>query len=89
MHPVDAHGESMSQYFEHVGKYDFSSLHFPVGSFASRNNMSINVYVVDDDKNVIYPLRVSSTHVPGRHVDLLSFERNGILHYTTIRNLAD
>ena len=25
MHPVDAHGDRMSQYTEHVGKYDFSS----------------------------------------------------------------
>ena len=30
MHPVDANGECMSQYTEHVGKYDISSLHFPV-----------------------------------------------------------
>ena len=29
--------------------------------------MSINVYGVDDDKKVIYPLRVSSTLVPDRH----------------------
>ena len=31
-----------------------------------RNNMSINVYGVDDDKKVIYPLRVSSALVPYR-----------------------
>ena len=30
MHPVDAHGGRMSQYTEHISKYDFSSLHFPV-----------------------------------------------------------
>ena len=65
--------------------------HFPVplssvGSFATTNNMSINVYGADDDKKVIYPVRVSSTIVPDRRVDLLLFERNGIQHYTTIRN---
>ena len=43
------------------GEYDFSSLSFPVphssvGSFALRNNMSINVYGVDDDNELIYPL---------------------------------
>ena len=48
--------------------------------------MSINVYGVDDDKKVFYPLRVSSTLVPDRHV-LLLFERNGIQHYTIIRNV--
>ena len=62
MHPVDAHGERMSQYVEHISKYDLSSLNFPVPlssicSFASANNMSINVYGVDDDKKMIYPLR--------------------------------
>ena len=54
---------------EHIGKYDFSSLPFPiplsfVGSFVSANNMFINIYGVDDDNEVIYPLHVSSTLVP-------------------------
>ena len=59
-----------------------------IGPFAMRNNMSINVYGVDDDKEVIYPLRVSSTLVPDRHVDLLLFEHDGVQHYTTIRNIS-
>ena len=93
MHPVDANAHRMSQYTGHVGKYDFSSLHSPVplsfvGSLATSNNMSINVYGVDDDKKVIYPHRVSSTLVPDRHVDLLLIEHNGIQHYTTIRNFS-
>ena len=93
LHSVDANGDRMSQYTEHVGKYDFSSLHFPVplysvGSFAAMNNMYIKVDGVDDDKKVIYPFRVSFTLVPDRHVDLLLFERNGIQHYTTIRNFS-
>ena len=70
----------MSQYVERSSKYNFSSLHFPVhlssvGSFASSNNMSINVYGEDDDKKVIYSLRVSPTLVSDRHVDLILFER--------------
>ena len=47
-------------------------------------NMSINVYGVYDDNEVIYPLRVSSILVPGRHVDLLLFGRDGVQHYTII-----
>ena len=87
---IDAH--LMSKYTEHVGKYDFSSLSFPVhlssvGSFASANNISINIYGVDD-KKVVYPLRVSTTLVPDRHVDLLLFERNGTQHYIAIRNFS-
>ena len=46
------------------------------------------MYGVDDDKKVIYPLRVSSTLVPDRDVDLLLIDRNGIQHYTTIRNFS-
>ena len=74
-----------------MGKSDFSPLSFPVslqavGSFTLRNNMSINVYGVNDDNEVIYPL--SSTLVPDRHVDLLLFEHNGVQHYTTIRDFS-
>ena len=41
--------------------------------------MSINVYGVDDDSEVIYPLCISSKLVP---------ERDGVQHYTTITNLS-
>ena len=38
---------------EHVNKYDFSSLRFPVplssiASFAASDNLSINVYGIED-----------------------------------------
>ena len=53
MHPVGKHEhpDRMSKYEEHVNKYDFSSLRFPVplssiGSLATTNNLSINVYGV-------------------------------------------
>ena len=46
--------------------------------------MSINVYGVDDDNEVIYP----STLVPDRHVDLLLFERYRVHHYATIMNFS-
>ena len=67
MHPVGDSTHRMSKYTEHMGNYDFSSLHFlvplsSVGPFALAN-MSINVYGVDDGKEVIYPIRVSSTSV--------------------------
>ena len=78
----------MSTYQDHVSKYDFYSLRFPVaissiGSFAVKNNLSINVYGIDNDKKVIYPLRVTEIVVPGRHVDLLLYECNDIQLYTT------
>ena len=81
----------MIGYVEHVAKYDFSPLCFPVsyiGSFAVKNYLSINVYGVDNDNKVIYPLRVSRTIVPNRHVDLLLYEYGGIQHYATISNFS-
>ena len=93
MHPVDVNADRAGKYAEHMGKYDFYSLRFPVplssvGSLALANNMFINVYGVDDEKEVIYPLRVSSTPVPDRHADLLLFECGGVQHYTSIRNFS-
>ena len=93
MHPVDVNADRRLKYAEHMGKYDLSPLSFPtplqsVGPFALRNNMSINGYGVDDGNKVIYPLRVSSTLVPGGHVDLLLLERDGVQHYTTMRHFS-
>ena len=83
----------MSKYEEHVNNYDFSSLRFRVplsyiGSFAKANNLSINVYDVENNGKVIYPLRVSQTVVADIHVDLLLYECNSIQHYTTIKNFS-
>ena len=83
MHPVDDNADHMSKYVEHVDKYDFS-----VGSFAAANNLSINVYGIEDKKKAIYPFRVSQTVVSGRHVDLLLIECNGLQNYTTIKNVS-
>ena len=86
MHSVDVNADRRGKYVEHMSKYDFSSLSFStplqaVGPFALRNNMSINVYGVDE---VIS--RVSSTLVPDRHVDLLLFEHDGVHHCANIRD---
>ena len=61
MHPVDENAHRIVKYAEHMGRNDFSSLSFPVGPFALKNNMSINVYGMDDDNKVIYP-SVSHPH---------------------------
>ena len=95
IHPVGRrkHPDRMNTYEEHVNKYDFSSFHFPVplssiGSFAKANNLSISVYGVENEKKVVYPLRVSQTVVRDRHVDLLLYEYYSIQHYTTIRSFS-
>ena len=52
----------------------FPSLSWPLVPL--QKNMSINVYGVYDDNEVIYPLRVSFTLVPDGH--------DGVHHYTTL-----
>ena len=94
MYPATGdHPNCMENYVQYAGEYDFSSLRFAVpsssiASIATENNLSINVYGVEDEKEVIYPLRVAETIIPDRHVDLLLHERNGVQHYSTIRNFS-
>ena len=80
LHSVDKcknNPNRVSGYVEHVAKYDFSFICFQVapasiGSFAAMNDLSINVYGVDNDNKLIYPLRISQTIVP--NFDLLLYE---------------
>ena len=94
MHPTSADIQNRKvSYVEHACGYDFSSLCFPVSlssiaPFAAKNNLSINIYRVEDEKKVIYPLCVTDPVVPGRHVDLLLHECNGDQHYSTINNFS-
>ena len=84
LHPTDDNLNRMENYLQYVDLYDFSSLPFPVplssvALFAKRNNISINVYGVEDGKKVIYPLWVSDP-VPDKHVDLLLHKMGEIQH---------
>ena len=90
---MDNHPNRMVNYVEHACGHDFSSLCFPVSlsliaSFAAKNNLSINVYGVEDEMKVIYPLCVNDSVVPGRHVDLLLHECYGDQHYSTIKDFT-
>ena len=83
----------MLNYVKHACGYDFSSSCFPVSlssiaPFATKNNLSINVYGVEDEKKVIFPICVTDSVVPGRHVDLLMHERDGDQNYSTIKNFS-
>ena len=77
MHPTTADNPNrMVNYVEHACGYDFSSLCFPlslssIALFAAKNNLSIKVYRVEHEKKDIFPLCVTDSVVPGRHVDLL------------------
>ena len=93
MHPTTADNPNrMVNYVEHACGYDFSSLCFlvslsSIAPFAAKNNLSINVYGVEDEKKVIFPLCVTDSVVPSRHVDLLLHECNGDQHYSYNKEL--
>ena len=77
----------------HAGEYDYSSLSVlvplsSIASFAIKNKLSINVYGVQDEKKVIYPLRVTEAVIADRHLYLLLHERNGVHHYSTIKKFS-
>ena len=94
MHPAtNDHSNRMDNYVQYASEYDFSSLCFPVplssiASFATKNNLSINVYGVADEKKVIHPLRVTDAVIPERYVDLLLHELGDIQHYSTTKNFS-
>ena len=57
LHPTADHSNRMVNYLPYVNLYDFSSLTFPVplssiASFTAKNNISVNVYGVEEGKRV-------------------------------------
>ena len=86
------------------GRYDFSMLTYPVAlkdihKFVKKNNFSINVFGVEkrsvrededeDEDGVIYPLKITGEEIPNRHINLLLTEnKNGLYHYSTITNFS-
>jgi len=72
--------QRMSRYTEErMKEYDFTDIHFPtplkdITMFERRNNVSVNVYGIDEDgkgENEVYPLRISEKIIENRHFDLL------------------
>ena len=90
----------LNLYCKYVKEYNFNMLDFPVPlkeitKFENGNNVSINVYGLDNmlkengydeesNDGVIYPLKVCKKEITNRHVNLLLTEKDGVLHYSTI-----
>jgi len=81
-----------SNYFALRNKFDFTGISFPtpikqITKFEKQNsNTSVNCYGVDE-KNVVYPLRITKEEKP-EHFDLLYITRNGVGHYCYISDLS-
>jgi len=79
------------QYTRYENELNFTGIEFPVKitdvtKFERNNNISIHVFGYK--KGDILPLRISETHIPDRHVNLLYFSKDSVGHYVTIINLS-
>lgn len=72
---------------EYIRKWDLSDIIFPVKIsdihiFEMQNDVSVNVYLYNDDLNLIYPKKARDCNV--RHVNLLLYKE----HYCLVKNLS-
>ena len=107
IHPTsDKHVYRVSNYKEHEDKFDVNGLEFPmplnkIPKFEEMNNVSVSVYGYDDEKETVFPLRVSrkvSTSEGkslddaqlrcSRHVDLLMYANGEESHYALIKDFS-
>ncbi|XP_066902574.1 uncharacterized protein [Halyomorpha halys] len=81
--------QRVTKYKDFKHPYDFNCVSFPtslreVSKFEERNNMSINVYGLDENENV-YPLKVCKIELK-EHRDLLLLSLDQKSHYVYIKN---
>ena len=97
LHEPTNHKNLTYSYTKYQQEYDYSGLRFPVSLnqikiFENKNNVSINVYgVQESDKKgedgCIYPLKVTQCEKE-KHINLLLTENNGLMHYSAIKNFS-
>ncbi|HEY9485712.1 MAG TPA: hypothetical protein VIQ04_03640, partial [Nitrososphaeraceae archaeon] len=92
LHPAEQHSYRVSQYkkFEHEFDAVLRNIEFPVkisdiGKFEKATDISVNVYHLDDYKNVL-PLRITENE-NDKHIDLLYIKEADKEHYCWIKNL--
>ena len=107
IHPsIDRHVDRVCNYKEHEHKFNVSGLDFPmqlnkVEKFEELNDVSVSVYGYDDEKETVFPLRVSRKVATldgkslveaelrcSQHVDLLMFADGKESHYALIKNFS-
>ena len=94
LHKPECNPQRVSKYRQYEYELYVNELDYPVkpnshqiSKFEEKNNLSVNIYS-HTDKYEIVPLRITSTHKEGRHIDLLlSRNDDGDTHYTWIKNM--
>ena len=75
-----------------MSNYNIKGMNFPCGfsdinKFENNNNISINVFGFDDEKEYVFPLRISNKEGKN-HIDILLIESNGEKRYCLIKNMS-
>ena len=95
LHTPKKDAQRVAKYKPYENELDDNELDYPVkpnshqiSKFEEKNNLSVNIYS-HTDKYEIIPLRITSTHKEGRHIDLLLLRNDdGDTHYTWIKNMS-
>jgi len=93
LYPAESHLNRMSSYPHYMGVLTFDDIEFPmtlknIGKFERLNNISINVYGIEEQK--ILPLRLTDNKRE-KHVNLLYVQDprdDNIGHFILIKNLS-
>ena len=80
------------QYRDHFHELDYAGFHMPMSledirKFEKRNNLTINIYKLTEEKDRVLPLQISKfCQSFDKIINLLLLEENGNSHYTWIKN---
>jgi hypothetical protein len=96
LYPSDEHSERLSKYRPHLQSINLTGLKFPlpinqVTKFEKMNpNISVNVYVYDEDEQDLIPKHVTKCGKRENHADLLllSSKTNNNFHYVWTKRMS-
>ncbi|XP_011685475.1 PREDICTED: uncharacterized protein LOC105448525 [Wasmannia auropunctata] len=92
-YPAKSHVERESSYPHYISVLNLKDIEFPmtlnqIKKFENLNAISINVYIIENKEQVsILPIRLADTKKE-KHVNLLYVEKDGVGHFTGIKNLS-
>ena len=92
LYPQSHHVDRVCKYRSYENDVDMSNISYPVkvsdiNKFETMNNISVNVFGLDDELKV-FPVRISSLENVRHRVDLLYFAEEETSHYVLIKNLS-
>jgi len=90
LHPVDKHSERESSYPHYATVLNLKDIEFPmtlknIGKFERLNNVSINIYGIEEQK--VLPIRLTDDKKE-KHVNLLYMHDDNEGHFAWIKNLS-